>query len=376
MSRTWLRDLLVVLAVLASHAGCGGELLVPIGVSTPSRRGTDGTPARDSRDDDPSDDGSDDPPSAPPDDPPGDPPGEPPGDPPGDPPGEPPGEPPDDPPGDPPPGSGQCYSEPIAPDADVDDLVAAYGGSGWQDELFDIMDLRHPATGALLALQRNDSYFGQFSDSSSWPGMVEWLDTLSHEETHLFNAYEAMDRGVHHVLFLRADLVLELPAPDTDVARSRIYADLDPGARNGIYAPTYLTGDQGARGFVELLDETSCYLNEIGALGSVGEYYPGYGVSLRDGVVALLYFVEEYLALLESEEPAAWSTLHAEPAYRDAVRLLWQRTHFLRPFADAHPSLGVDDDLYRALLHTPARMDAVSRFIGWRVTDSPCVSAL
>ena len=206
--------------------------------------------------------------------------------------------------------------------------------------------------------------------------MVEWLDTLSHEETHLFNAYEAMDRGVHHVLYLRDDLILELPAPADDMARSRIYNELDTDARNGIYAPTYLTGEQGARGFVELLDETSCYLNEIGALGSVGEYYPGYGVSLRDGALALLYFVEEYLALAHSEEPGVWAALQAEPAYRDAVRLLWQRTHFLMPYADAHPSLGVEDDMYRALLHGTARMEEISQFGGWRVGDSPCVTPL
>lgn len=332
--------IVVVTLLVLGPVACGGEPLVPLdGLAPPSV----------SSDDDPPPD------NPPPDHPPPDAP------------------PPDEPPPDEPPAN-DCYSEPIFPAADIDAQVSSYGGGGWQQELIDIMDERHPATGALLDAQRQDSYFFQFSDSSSWSGMVGWLDTLSHEETHLFNAYEAMDRGAHHVLFLRGDLILELPEPPDDMARNRIYDVLDSEARNGIYAPTYLTGEQGSRGMVAVLDETSCYLNEIGALGSVGEHYPGYGVSLRDGTWAFLYFVTEYLAVMRAEEASTWQALHGEPAYRDAVQLLWQRTHFLMPFAEAHANLGIDDDMYRALAHDQARMEEVSLFIDATVGDSPCVT--
>lgn len=131
-----------------------------------------------------------------------------------------------------------CYSEPVDPDADIADLIASYGGSNWKDELIAAMSLRHPASGWLLDAQRNDSYFNQFSDSQSWTGMVGWLDTLSHEETHLFNAYHAQAQGQVHALYHHSDLIYYLPS-DPGFARAEIYDDMAQVARDGIYGGTY-----------------------------------------------------------------------------------------------------------------------------------------
>lgn len=265
----------------------------------------------------------------------------------------------------------RCYEEAVFPAVDISDVVAAYGGANWKDELIEAMGRRHPATGYLLEQQRNDSYFNQFSDSSSWTGMVGWLDTLSHEETHLFNAYHAIDRGEVHSLFHREDLIIYLPT-DPGFDRGEIYDDLAQSARDGIYAPTYLQGSQGQRGFNELLDEHTCYLNEMAAVGSVGEHFQG-GVSLRDGSMAFLYFIEVYLRVARTEFPAAYAALKSSAVYRQAVETAWLRTHFFYDIADDYPNLGINDQMYAALAHEPANMAEISMFLGVTVSASSCL---
>lgn len=264
-----------------------------------------------------------------------------------------------------------CYDEPVSPGADITDVIATYGGADYKDELIEAMNRRHPATGYLLDAQRDDSYFGQFSDSSSWTGMVGWLDTLSHEETHLFNAYNAQAHNEVHSLFHRSDLILYLPA-DPGFARGEIYDDISDDARAGIYAPTYLTGSQGDRGFNELLDEHTCYLNELAAVGSVAEYFQG-GVSLRDGSAAFLYFIEVYLRVARTDFPQAYDQLKASPVYRQAVEVAWLRTHFFLELTDGYPNLGIDDDMYLTLAHEPSNMAEISMFIGKPVDASACL---
>jgi hypothetical protein len=264
-----------------------------------------------------------------------------------------------------------CYDEPVFPAADIDDLIAAYGGADWKDDLIAAMDRRHPATGWLLEQQRNDSYFGQFSDPNSWTGMVGWLDTLAHEETHLFNASHAADVGQVHAIYHREDLIYYLPS-DPGFGRGEIFDDITADARGGIYAPTYLQGSQGDRGFNALLDEQAAYLNELAAVGPVGEHFQG-GVSLRDGSVAFLYFIEVYLRVARTEFPAIYDQLKAEPAYRDAVETAWLRTHFFLEIADAFPNLGVDDQMYRSQAHRQENLDELELFLGHPVAASACL---
>lgn len=272
--------------------------------------------------------------------------------------------PPPDPPG------MDCYWEPVDEDADISDLLVAYGGSNWKDELIEVFDRRHPATGWLLNAQRNDSYFGTFSDSSSWTGMVEWIDTLSHEETHLFNAYEAGRRGVRQTIYLRSDLIFELDASLDGFARSEIRSMVVVDA---IYTDTYLTGEQGSRGFIALLDETSCYLNEMAALAVVGEDYPGFGVSSRDGIFAFLYYLELYFRRAREAHPDVYATLRGSTVVKELVQTMWQRAYFFLPISQRFSSLGISDAEYRAVAMQPANLAEMRMFLGVDVTSSPCV---
>lgn len=264
-----------------------------------------------------------------------------------------------------------CYSEPIFPDADISAYVANYGGSNWKQELIGALTARHPATGWLLNAQQNDSYFYQFSDQNNWGGMVGWLDTLSHEETHLFNAYHAIAVGRYASIYLGEDQIYYLDNIN-DLPRSIVVDTLAPDVRNGIYTNTYLSGSQGQRGFNELLDETASYLNEIGAVGSVGEYFPGFGVSLRDGAPALMHFTQKYLQQVRQMDPGLWDFLRNDPVYQEVVLTLWVRLHFLLPYADAFPNLGISDQMYRDAMHLEDNIQILRDFTGLNLEAGPC----
>lgn len=266
-----------------------------------------------------------------------------------------------------------CYSEPLDPDADISDIVNSYGGPGFQDAVIEAMNRRYPAGAYLLQEQRDDPYWTQFSDPNDWGGMVNWLDTLVHEQTHLFNAYHAIDVGESAALYMREDLILYLP-PEQGFARSQILADLPPALAQSIYADTYLTGDQGSRGFGPLLDETAAYVNEVPGMSVFGEYFPGAGLSLRDGAAAMLVFVEFYLRRARTQDPNFYAWAQSQPAYVEGVQLLWQRAQFFyEAVADDHPSLGISDAEYRAEAELEANLDELRMFTGVGLQAGPCI---
>jgi hypothetical protein len=268
-----------------------------------------------------------------------------------------------------------CYEEPLDPQASVSDIVNAYGGSNYKSQVIEAMGRRYPAGGYLLQQQKNDPYFAQFSSSNSWTGMVNWLDTLVHEQTHLFNAYHAIAQNKVHALYMRSDLILYLPSDSNSFARSEVLASLSPSLAASTYAKTYLTGQQGSRGFNALLDELTCYVNEVPGLASFGEYFQG-GVSLRDGAAALVNFLQVYLRLARTKYPSFYATAQSQKVYVDAVRLLWQRTHFFyKKVGDLHPQLGISDAEYRSEMHKPDNIKEISLFIGQTVDASHCLPA-
>ena len=201
--------------------------------------------------------------------------------------------------------------------------------------------------------------------------MVNWLDTLVHEQTHLFNAYHAQGQGQAHALFFRQDHIVYLPA-DNGFPRSEIMDDIIAQAQSGTYAQTYLTGSQGQRTFHPMLDEATCYANEVPGLSAFGQYFNG-GVSLRDGSAAFLYFLEVYLRVGRLEYPQFYNSAKQSAAYREAVQTLWLRTHYFYQLADQFPNLGIDDALYRNEAHKPANMAEIEMFIGRKVGDSNCL---
>lgn len=270
-------------------------------------------------------------------------------------------------------GQANCYTEPLTPDANIDDIVGSYGGGGYQAQVIEAMDRRWPAGAFLLQAQADDPYWSQFSDPNSWSGMVGWLDTLVHEQTHLFNAYHAIEVGELAALYFREDKILYLPN-DQGFPRSEILPHLIPEAASGNYASLYLTGTQGQRLFHPLLDETNCYANEIPGLAVFGEYFGGFGLSLRDGSAAFLYFLEVYLRVGRTQHPDWYAWAQTQDVYLEAVELLWLRTHFFyEAVGDGYPELGISDDLYRQEAYQPDNLAELEMFTGKTFDDSSCV---
>lgn len=280
--------------------------------------------------------------------------------------------PPDDPGTDDPPGldcPAHCYCEPFDATADIADLQASFNGANWADTMIGVLDRRYPAAADLLVEMQGDPWFGAFTDTSSFVGLMDSVMTEVHEGTHGWDYGHALGQP-YFGYWLRADLVYEPPKID-GFPRAEIHGMLTDDS-TALYASTYLTGQQGTYGWYELLDELNCYINGMGAIAAVGEHIP-WGISGRDGAVAFLYYVELYLRRARTVYPQLYAQLKAEPEYVELVRTQWLRTHFLLERADAHPHLGIHDQQIRALLHAPDNQAEIELFVGHPVQASSCL---
>jgi hypothetical protein len=262
-----------------------------------------------------------------------------------------------------------CYCEPFDAAADIADLEGSFNGANWAEVMIGVLDRRYPASADLLVEMQDDPYFGAFTDSSSFGGLMDSVMTEVHEGTHGWDYGHALGQP-YFGYWLRADLQYEPPKID-GFPRSEIYSMLVDDSTS-LYANTYLTGQQGTYGWYELLDEMNCYINGMGAIAAVGEHIP-WGVSGRDGAVAFLYYVELYLRRARTAYPDLYAQLQGEPEWVELVQTQWLRTHFLLERADAFPELGIYDQEIRANLYDPDNQAEIEMFIGRPVQASNCL---
>ena len=105
-----------------------------------------------------------------------------------------------------------------------------------------------------------------------------------------------------------------------------------------------------------------------------GEYFGGFGLSLRDGSAAFLYFLEVYLRVGRTEHPDWYAWAKTQPVYLEAVELLWLRTHFFyEEVGDDYPELGINDDVYRAAAYDPDNLAELDMFTGKTFDASSCL---
>ena len=261
-----------------------------------------------------------------------------------------------------------CYCEPIDPEADISDLEQAFNGDNWADTYFGVLGRRWPAGRDLLVEEQDDPYFGAFTDTSSFEGLMDSVMTEVHEGTHGWDYSNATVDDFAY--FLRGDLQF-FPPKVHGFDRSEIYGMIEDGSTD-LYAGTYLTGTQGTYGFYELLDEGNCYINGMGGIAVVGEYIP-FGISGRDGAVAFIYYLELYLRRARTQYPDLYADLKAETDYVDLVRTQWLRMHFLLQYADMHPHIGIEDAAIRELMYAPANQAEIEMFIDHELDASNCL---
>lgn len=264
-----------------------------------------------------------------------------------------------------PPADRLCYSEPFHDGADLGGVRAGMGGD--PVGAFRLaLRARWPAGEALT---HTPQAFLEFLDPRDLSTFLESGATVMHESTHGFHA----DNGLWQqrtTYYLRDDLRIAVDIVPTP-ARSLIAARL-PDDATRIYRDTYLFGEQGSRGFFDLLEELNCYVNDLATYAAFGDAIDVLGISGRDGAVSFFLYLQIYLHALRTEQPAIWAQLQQQAAVRRFVDVEWRRMHFWLAIADRYPQLGINDGRVRAQLYQPARMDELSRFVGFGLEAGPC----
>lgn len=261
-----------------------------------------------------------------------------------------------------------CYCEPIDPDADVSSFESGFNGGNWAETYFGVLAARWPAGHDLLVEEQDDPYFGQFSDTSSFEGLMDSIMTEVHEGTHGWDYGHASVDDFSY--FLRGDLKF-YPPKIHGFDRGEIHGMVE-GTSTDLYQGTYLTGTQGTYGFYELLDEGNCYINGMAAIAVVGEYIP-WGISGRDGAVAFIYYLELYLKRARTQHPDVYAQLKADPDYVQLVQTQWLRLHFMLEYADAHGHLGINDGEIRQLMYRDENQSEIEMFIDHELEASNCL---
>ena len=266
-----------------------------------------------------------------------------------------------------PPSDPKCYWEDVCPDASLDDLEQAYTPSGWYAASVEMTDRRYDSASCLIEMYSND--VGNFADASSFGTLAESLMTMVHEETHGYD-YEHALWGSTFAYYLRCDLALEIPWID-GFPRSEILPHV-VGEGTGLYDGTYLTGQQGTYGFVELLDEWNAYLNGMAAIGLVGDKVAAFGISGTDGALAFAYYLELYLRVARTEYPAVYSEITGNPAVVELLRMQWNRMHFFLGFAQKFDKLSIMADEIAVELYDPANLAELEMVLGSPIVAGNC----
>lgn len=263
----------------------------------------------------------------------------------------------------------ECYTEPFDPTVDISDLEANFFNAPAFDAVLTALQRRYPGCYDLLTGQPNDPYIGTFTDGNSFSDAMASAMTECHEATHGWDYAHALFYQ-HFDYWIRGDLQHSLTFTVDGFARSEIYGDTDQ--TTDLYNDLYLTGDQGTRGFLELLDETNCYINGLGGIAAIGDHV-NFGISGRDGAVAFLYYVELYLRRARTQDPTLYAAMQADAALKEHLKIQWLRTNFYLMYADMQPHIGIDDAAIRANLYATNNLAEVAMVIGHCIDTTNCL---
>ncbi|MCC7540636.1 MAG: hypothetical protein IT379_30755 [Deltaproteobacteria bacterium] len=262
-----------------------------------------------------------------------------------------------------------CYAEAFDRDAPVGDLVSAYEPERWDALLLGVLERRWPAGRALLRDMWGDPDIARWADASSPEALARSSMDVVHDATHGWG-YGHASEG-RFAFFVREDLTPDAPWIHV-FARSEIAEMLPDDATDG-YAVRYLTGEQGAAGFTEVVDELHAYTGGLAAVTAAGDLAAGERVRARDGVQASLLFLELYLRRAREVYPELYARMRGETEYVEIVRVIWQRAHFFLEASARYDELGESDDAIAAHVARPGNVAEVSMFVGRTVAISSCL---
>lgn len=252
-----------------------------------------------------------------------------------------------------------CYWEPVCPEAKLSDIEQSYSSGNWLQAALEATNRRYPSARCLFEMYQND--VGNFADTSDFGPLCESMMTMMHEETHGYDYEHALGND-HFSYYIRCDLAMETPWID-GFGRSEILPYVEGNSTN-LYDGTYLTGQQGTYGWVEVLDEWNCYLNGMAAIGVVGDYVPAFGISGTDGALAFAYYAELYLRVARTIHPDVYNQIKGDTQFRDLLKLQWNRMHFFLEIAEKYPKLSIEADDIKQLVYAPENQGEIEKITG------------
>ncbi len=260
-----------------------------------------------------------------------------------------------------------CYDEPFNDGADLGPARNRMG-SNWQEAAIQAYDIRWPGGASLI--RSDTSLLSQFGEPGSWSNLMESLGTVIHEGTHVYD-YGHADWETTMAYYVHADLTIITPWVD-GFYRSELLQDL-PDRSSSLYSDLYFNGEQGARGFSELMDEQNCYINDMAAAAAVGDQITSLGWSARDGALAFLWYMQLYLRRARTHHPEVYSRLQGDDSIQELVLTNWLKAHFWLQFSDRYSNQGVRDREIRPHLYEPQNLDEMALYLGFRVDDTHCI---
>jgi hypothetical protein len=257
-----------------------------------------------------------------------------------------------------------AYTETLADyTVDISEEIASFSTVEPVDFLLSVLDARYPI-GAYVTrggLEESNCFdaFTSPQDTQDAEGVMGASSTVVHECGHYFDIYAG--GFIDAAYAINEDLMFMCGGGNLDdtMARSDImtdaYQDLNPG---DFYANVYLTGASGNQGFNMLLEEAVQYVNSL-ATGYAFHDYQAWQVSERDGILTFLWYVERYLALARSSDPATYEFLTGDDCWRDAILTTWGRAWLYLELTEDISNLGIDDDFLIELVREPALLQEI-----------------
>jgi hypothetical protein len=243
--------------------------------------------------------------------------------------------------------------------ADVSDIRSDYQPGAVRDAAEGLAKRRYASGLAFLQAQDDKMLAGWFGgEPVTFGAITDHFDTAVHEGSHIWVAKHFDPRKVTYPV--RADLAIETRRL-RNFDRSEILALLEDAA-NDTYATTYLTGASGAQGFNSLLDEYDAYTHSLASRYCTRDFVgANQRVSARDGILAMMHFVEVYLRLAREKHPADYAAILADPGHIRLILTVWSRAELWLRRSAPYASLGIRDTELERFAYAADGLAEISR---------------
>ncbi|MBI5535773.1 MAG: hypothetical protein HY898_23780 [Deltaproteobacteria bacterium] len=246
--------------------------------------------------------------------------------------------------------------------SDVAAIARAHAPEGTRVTATALATARYPVGVPFLKEQTDAQLKAWFTGApDTFEGVASRVDSAIHEGAHIWSA-KRFNPAVQ-VYPIRVDLNIETKRltnfPRSEILKKHVSPDADT------YAKTYLQGASGAQGFNSLLDEYNAYAHSLAARYCMRDLLPqGTRVSVRDGILTFMYYVETYLELARTLHPGDYKAIVADPGHRQLILTVWDRAEYWLRRSANHAALGISDAQIRQWVYEPSRLAEIARLRG------------